>query len=724
MTDLAHQEPTNAHEHARAYGALGLRTLPIRVGGKAPPMKSWQHAATNDPAKIDAWYKGLYRDCGVGIALGDQPNGWHLFALDLDNHGDGTTTGEDELVDLEQTHGALPDTWRAITGSGGVHLIFRTPEGVTVRNQQATGNRVAPNIDVRGQGGQIVAAPTIHPETLNAYAWEHDYEPWSLQPAVAPDWLLDMVREPDPTPEPPKPVVNLPRDDTLFEQHRADWNWHVELVALGWQQDQRDPERWTRPGKDPRQGHSAILHGDEGPFVVFTTEIPHEWRHAGKQTTDGSGWSFGPFGFYAATRHAGNRSAAAQALSDRYGIEPASLDDLIAETVGEEPTPVILDELDKHLRSMVMPWDTFFSIDHNAASWLWEPIIAETRGTAIFAPGGVGKSLIMLRLSIDIAKSGRRVLYLDYEMTSDDLADRLDDMGYDGPHPDLDTLFYAQLPDLSAFDTKAGAQEVVRMAELFDAELVVIDTFARAIEGDENEADTYRRFYNLTGQELKRREIGYARLDHAGKDVSKGQRGSSAKNDDVDVVWLLKRTEDGYQLIAKKKRMGWVPEIVNLTRGDDPFTLEVKGGPSYPKGTAEVSKLLDELGVDEDATLATAQRALKDAGHGKRRQDVSAALKYRRDRSPTYHFVDDLVAVDKSGNRGGNRPNEKGPEPPPEPPNDESVSPQVNDHGNRCGNRPEPSSPVYREPGSPLKGEPVPTPPDDDPPTTLEELGL
>jgi hypothetical protein len=157
---------TTAHEHALAYAALGLRVLPIKAGRKHPPMKSWQHAATDDPTKIDNWFNGLYRDAGVGLALGDQPCGWHLFALDVDDHGNGN--GADELHDLEQTHEPLPDTWRAITGSGNIHVVFRAPAGVEVRNQQSHGNRVAPNIDVRGAGGQIVVAPTIHPDTLMA----------------------------------------------------------------------------------------------------------------------------------------------------------------------------------------------------------------------------------------------------------------------------------------------------------------------------------------------------------------------------------------------------------------------------------------------------------------------------------------------------------------------------------------------------------------------------
>ena len=61
-------EPS-ALDAALGYAARGWHVLPIRKGEKRPPMESWQHAATNDPDKIRNWYRGLYRDCGVGIAV-------------------------------------------------------------------------------------------------------------------------------------------------------------------------------------------------------------------------------------------------------------------------------------------------------------------------------------------------------------------------------------------------------------------------------------------------------------------------------------------------------------------------------------------------------------------------------------------------------------------------------------------------------------------------------
>lgn len=643
--------PTTPHDHARALGALGLRVLPIKPGHKRPPMSSWQHAATDDADKIDNWYRGLYRDAGVGIALGPQPNGLYLFAIDVDTH-DPAHNGWDALADLEEEHGELPATWRSLTGADGAHLIFAAPAGVTVRNQQASGNRIAPGIDVRGDGGQIVVAPTVHPNTQRTYEWEADHAPWERDVARAPRWLLELVREPDPEPV-QVPESSLPRDDSLFDAHRADWDWHAELARRGWQLTIPQPRgvdsHWTRPGKDPRQGNSGVLHEPDGPFVIFTTEIPNGWRDAGKRSRDGSAYSFGPFGFYAATEHDGDRSEAARTLADRYGAPDVDLGALVAAERHTEADPGTVedrDAYDSQLLGMLIDWPTFWSTDHTAEEWLWEPVIPARRGMVLWAKGGTGKSLVLLRMVLDLVRRGVRVLYLDYEMTPDDLHDRLEEMGVENP-AELDGLHYAQLPSLPGFDTPEGGKAVTRFASLVDADLVVIDTFARAVEGEENDSDTVRDFYRMTGLHLKAAGRAFIRADHAGKDESKGQRGSSAKNDDVDLVWQLKVADGGYTLIRGKCRMGWVPESVHLERHDAPYRIEVKGGKSYEPGASDCAKVLDEVGVPLDMGYRKASEMVVAAGHPKPvRAVLRSALKYRRERSSTMHFVGDLVATE------------------------------------------------------------------------------
>ena len=98
-------------------------------------------------------------------------------------------------------------------------------------------------------------------------------------------------------------------------------------------------------------------------------------------------------------------------------------------------------------------------------------------------------------------------------------------------------------------------------------DLVVIDTLSRVTEGPENDSDTYRNLYRHTWLPLKRAGIAAVRLDHTGHEGTRA-RGSSAKGDDVDVVWLLKPTDKdfGWKLTLAAARMGWVPESVSIEK--------------------------------------------------------------------------------------------------------------------------------------------------------------
>jgi hypothetical protein len=228
---------------------------------------------------------------------------------------------------------------------------------------------------------------------------------------------------------------------------------------------------------------------------------------------------------------------------------------------------------------MLVAWPAFWNDDDDEADWLLEPLIAANRGTTLFAPGGTGKSLLSLWMAAVIA-TGRtglnddktdpvHVLYLDYEMTPSDLRERLLAMGF-GPDDDLTHLHYALLPDIAPADTLQGGVAILTLAQHVGAKVVFIDTLSRAVEGDENDADTIRNFYRHTGGLLKGAGIALCRLDHAGKDAAKGQRGSSAKNDDVDVVWEMKAADNGFTLTARKRRMGWVPKPSTSSRTTRP----------------------------------------------------------------------------------------------------------------------------------------------------------
>jgi hypothetical protein len=347
---------------------------------------------------------------------------------------------------------------------------------------------------------------------------------------------------------------------------------------------------------------------------------------------------------YDAARRIGEREAALELNTD-----PATMDEfdrIVAEKVarlmerpdGPGPAP----DWPNPLTPYLIDWAEFWQQEHDETEWLLEPLFADGRAHALYAGAKTGKSYLILAACAALA-TGRpflghpggepvHVLYLDYEMSPQDVQERLVEFGY-GPDVDMSHLHYALLPSLPPLDTDDGGVALLESSLALSARFVVVDTTSRAIQGDENDADTIRAFYRCTGLRLKQAGIGWMRLDHAGKDATKGQRGSSAKNDDVDVVARVERTDGGQRWLATHRRMAWYPELVEIavTPGEDGITrFEMPAAVMWPEGTARLAADLDHIGVPLDAGRPAAREAMKDAGISGENKLVSAALKWRR----------------------------------------------------------------------------------------------
>jgi hypothetical protein len=221
------------------------------------------------------------------------------------------------------------------------------------------------------------------------------------------------------------------------------------------------------------------------------------------------------------------------------------------------------------------------------------------------------------------------VVYVDMEMTEDDLEERLSEMGY-GPDSVLDHLHYYLLAALPPLDSAIGGEVLMEIVARHGAALVVIDTMARVVRGEEDKADTYRAFYWHTGRRLKAVGVTLVRLDHMGKNPEGGQRGSSEKAGDIDVVFRLSVASEVVTLKRTHTRVPWVPEEVRLTRTEEPLR-HVIDPRLWLGGTSETAKHLDELSVPLDASKRMALTALQGAGKGRRPAIVLDALKWRKE---------------------------------------------------------------------------------------------
>jgi hypothetical protein len=190
---------------------------------------------------------------------------------------------------------------------------------------------------------------------------------------------------------------------------------------------------------------------------------------------------------------------------------------------------------------------------------------------------------------------------------------------------------------LPPLDTQEGGAHLAALAEKYSPALVTLDTISRLVEGDENAATTYLQLYRCSMTPLKARKITVLRIDHAGKDTGRGQRGSSAKSGDVDLVWRLSRESDEFLILEREKsRNGHGEPLVCLQVFDDPnLRFEVDACSLVDGQVLELAKRLDRYGAALNCTRESAEALLHEYNVGARHEKVSAALKYRRDQART-----------------------------------------------------------------------------------------
>lgn len=164
------------------YLGRGWSIIPLRPGSKMPAIRWEEYQRQHADAETLARWLHRWRHLNIGIVTGAVSG---LVVLDLDRrHG-----GLESLAALERLHGPLPPTVEAETGGGGRHLYFACPP-VAPRNRVG----LAPGIDLRGEGGMVVAPPSLH-ASGGRYRWRPGHEPGALPLAVLPYWLARLAED-------------------------------------------------------------------------------------------------------------------------------------------------------------------------------------------------------------------------------------------------------------------------------------------------------------------------------------------------------------------------------------------------------------------------------------------------------------------------------------------------------------------------------------------------
>lgn len=185
---------------------LGFRVHPLSNKNKIPLLDDWTRKASSEEAVIKKWAK-KYIDCNWGIATGLESG---IFVIDIDPKNGGTETWKRMTQDQK-----MPKTLEVVTGTKGSHYYFEYPSAVAVTNSS-----LGKGVDVRGEGGNIVIPPSIHPNG-NTYLWAKGKTPDKVKPAKAPKWMITKIKE--------SSILNFPsligtkiekgeRNNTIFHQ--------------------------------------------------------------------------------------------------------------------------------------------------------------------------------------------------------------------------------------------------------------------------------------------------------------------------------------------------------------------------------------------------------------------------------------------------------------------------------------------------------------------------
>lgn len=199
-------------EWAIEYARNGLAVFPLREKDKVPATRNGFKDATKDLNQIVEWWN-QNPNYNIGIATGAVSGG--LVVIDVDQDSEKGKDGIASITEWMKQNGKLNETAEVNTGRGGLHLFYRT--------NQTFGNRtnLLKNVDVRADGGYVVAPPSIHPNG-NPYAWNPNGYGWDFGIHDAGKNVIDLLNYSQNQKQEPFKVEGneIPdgmRTDTLFK---------------------------------------------------------------------------------------------------------------------------------------------------------------------------------------------------------------------------------------------------------------------------------------------------------------------------------------------------------------------------------------------------------------------------------------------------------------------------------------------------------------------------
>jgi hypothetical protein len=548
------------------YEEAGLELFPLRPRSKVPLERGWQ----TNPYPREALMRYVGEGCNLGVRLNED---WLVIDWDPRKY----ETPEEAESDYERLLRDFGiDELRCpvgISGDDGRHIYLRKPREMAVRGK-VPGFK---GMDVKKRGGYVVAPGSTHPNG-KLYKWDFLANPLKQAPSATPS-LCDALsrRENKPRSAESRTVVLDGDTDVAWARQYLRDN-----VAL--------PEGAGSDGQSYKIACTlrdrAISEETATALMTEEWDHPHDDEWLAQKVAN-------------AYRYAAGDAGSTSAYAD---FEAVGIDDL--PVVARAPS---LPSRQPRLR--VYRIADRFTI--STTPWRVDGLIPENGLIVAYGQPKVGKTFYAMGLSISVATGtpffGQRTLrgpatYIAAEGNAARLLDRARAWCAARGIQEADTAEW----ELIALPVDVtNNTEVSRLIDTLNGPraVIVIDTLARCMSGDENTQKDMGAF--VKGCDRIREATGAAVLilHHEGKNASKGARGSTVLGGAIDIGLRVRRIGASIAVKVEDQRDGEkIPEmrfeLRNVVLGGlkDASAALVQAETTIANDSAQVLDLAIEMG--------------------------------------------------------------------------------------------------------------------------------
>ncbi len=523
-----------------------VRVFPLAEKSKKPVVK-WRKTFSTGVESFENFQKN-YPKANWGINCGRS----NLTVIDVDVKKG--KRGKESLAELEELLGKLPDTLVIKTPTGGFHIYF-------YGRCKTSADHIGPGIDVRSEGGFVVAPGC-----------------YVIDKEEGIDGAYTIFKK--------FPIAQIPEAwaDACNTPGEKDPNREISMVELdsansiSWATDYLNEEAEisvAHEGGDNNAYKVACAVRDFGVSEYVTAHLMASfWNERCKPP-----WSTEELDTFARNAHQYSQEAAGSKSpeADFEEIKPTAeeLASLPGALMPEEKEELDEKELGKYdYSSLMYRADEFDAVHFPEKKTLLDPWIQESSIILLTGDPGVGKTWFAMAICYAIATGWNfgpwdtrkqvPVCYFEAEMAGVDQQERLRQLRHGSSQPD--NFFYLSgaaiqqnslaKPILSDKEVRRG---ITNALVKYGVKFWVLDNLSSTTPGmDENEKKAYDEVNQWL---LDLRHIGITTMVVHHHNKAGGQRGTSGKEDNIDLNVVLRRpkgyqADDGarFEVVFKKSR--------------------------------------------------------------------------------------------------------------------------------------------------------------------------